>query len=178
MHVIRPALKMLLTMIVLTGLIYPLLMTLILQWVMPQKANGSLLKVREKVVGSTLIAQSFKQNGYFWPRPSAINYDPMNPSGGSNLGPTSKKLKDIIEERLKNFPDRLQVPSEMVYASGSGLDPHISLKAAYFQVDRVAKARSISPSKLKELIQRLSEGIGEKYVNVLLLNQALDEIKS
>ncbi len=187
-----PALKMLLTMIILTGLIYPLLVTAIAQLVMPKKANGSLIKVGNQMIGSELIAQNFKNEAYFWPRPSAINYDPLRPSGGSNLGPTSHKLKEIVEARvhalLKTQPNALSfappfVPPGLVYASGSGLDPHITLDAAYFQIERIAQARAISTAdqnKITDLINSRIEGqqlgfIGPLYVNVLLLNQLLDE---
>lgn len=173
----RPALKLFLFMTILTGLVYPLLITLIVQVAIPFQANGSLIRQGDRVVGSKLIAQNFQKEAYFWPRPSAIDYDPLKPSGGSNYGPTSKKLKEVIVERMKRYPGAVPsaIPSELLYASGSGLDPHISVKTAYYQADRVARARSLqNPAKLKELIDSLAEGFGKQYVNVLLLNQALD----
>lgn len=175
---LRKALKMFLFMTLLTGLAYPLLITSIAQLTMPKLANGSVIEKDGKIIGSILISQSTSQDRYFWPRPSAINYDPMKPSGGSNLGPTSKKLKDVVEERKNKLGK--DAPSELLYASGSGLDPHISLDTAYFQISRIAKTRSINKDSLKELVDSLTEGkqlgfLGTHYVNVLLLNQKLDE---
>lgn len=169
----RAALKMLAVMTVILGFIYPLLITLIAQVAMPKQAGGSLIKREDKVIGSELIAQNFKGNSYFWPRPSAVDFDPMKPAGGSNLGPTSQKLKDIVEERIKKFD--LHPPAELIYASGSGLDPHISLQTAYYQAERVAKSRSITVIQLRTLIDSLAEGLEAKYVNVLLLNLSLDQ---
>lgn len=164
-------------MTVLTGLVYPLLITGIVQLTMPKLANGSLIYEGDQIIGSALIAQNAIENRYFWPRPSAINYDPIKPSGGSNLGPTSQKLKEVVEKRRQKIGD--QAPTELLYASGSGLDPHISLEAAYFQIPRVAKARLMDEAELKKMIDHLSEGkqfgfLGAQYVNVLILNQALD----
>lgn len=180
MNTFKTAVKVFLFMTALTGLIYPLLVTGIAQLIMPKFANGSLIQKRDQTVGSVLIAQNTKEDRYFWPRPSAIDYDPMKPSGGSNLGPTSQKLKEVIEERKQKVGDK--APPELLYASGSGLDPHISLETAYFQIPRVAKARSMNESDLKNLIDHLSEGkqlgfLGERYVNVLSLNHVLDERK-
>jgi potassium-transporting ATPase KdpC subunit len=173
MHSARTALKMLIAMIVLTGLIYPLLITSISQLTMPTQSRGSLIISGDRVIGSELIAQNFKGEAYFWPRPSAVEFDPMKPAGGSNLGPTSQQLKNLVEERVKRLGP--QTPSELVYASGSGLDPHISLKAAFFQLERISKARSIKDDQLYPLVESLSEGIGAKYVNVLILNRTLDQ---
>jgi K+-transporting ATPase ATPase C chain len=174
MHIVRTALKMLFSMIVLTGLIYPLLLTFIAQFTMPRRAGGSLIWQGDRIIGSRLIAQNFKGEAYFWPRPSAVHFDPIQPAGGSNLGPTSQKLKEAVEERTKAWGSH--PPAELVYTSASGLDPHISLEAAYFQLDRVAKARGISDKdQLRSLIDSLAEGFGKKYVNVLLLNQKLDQ---
>jgi K+-transporting ATPase ATPase C chain len=174
MHSARIALKMLITMIVLTGLLYPLLITLIAQLAIHHRANGSLVTIGEKAIGSELIAQNFKGEAYFWPRPSAVDFDPIKPAGGSNLGPTSQKLKDRVEEKVKILG--LNPPPELVYSSGSGLDPHISLQTAYFQLDRVAKARSIADrSQLHSLIHSQAQGFKAKYVNVLMLNILLDQ---
>lgn len=174
MHLVRTALKMLATMIVLTGLIYPLLITLISQVAMLKQAGGSLILIGDKIVGSELIAQNFKGSIYFHPRPSAVDFNPIKPAGGSNLGPTSKKLKETVEEKINMLGSH--PPAELVYASGSGLDPHISLETAYYQIERIAKARSITdPAQLHFLIESLQEGFKNKYVNVLLLNQALDQ---
>ena len=169
----RVAIKMLLIMVVLTGILYPLSVTLIAKFAFPKQANGSLVTKEGVFVGSELIAQRFQSDSYFWPRPSAIEFDPLHPSGGSNLGPTSQKLKEIVQHRKERY--RGNPPSELLYASGSGLDPHISLETAYFQLSRVQKARRIAnPEQLKEVVDSLAEGFGEKYVNVLLLNQELD----
>jgi potassium-transporting ATPase KdpC subunit len=173
MHPARTALKMLLTMIVLTGVVYPLLMTLLSQLLMPEQANGSLIEKQGRVIGSKLIAQNFKGDSYFWPRPSAVNFNPIQPAGGSNLGPTSHKLKMEVAQRLKMIGS--DAPGELIYASGSGLDPHISLATAYYQIERVAKARHvIDPTLLHSLVDSMAEGLHRKYINVLLLNEALD----
>jgi len=173
MHPIRIALKMLAVMLVLTGLIYPLLIMLIAQVTLPKQAAGSLIQLGDTIIGSELIAQNFKGKAYFWPRPSAVDFDPMKPAGGSNLGPTSQKLKEIVEERIKAFGSH--PPAELAYSSGSGLDPHISLETAYYQIERVAKNRSITDPQLHVLVDSLAEGAQRKYVNVLLLNQTLDQ---
>lgn len=170
----RTALKMLMVMTLLTGLIYPLVITWIANMTMLQKAGGSLLYVNNKAIGSKLIAQNFEGAAYFWPRPSAVDFDPIK-SGGSNLGPTSKKLKEIVEKRGNRLGSN--PPMELLYASGSGLDPHISLGTAYFQFDRIAKARSIANlNHLQTLVDSLGEGFEKKYVNVLILNQSLDKL--
>lgn len=171
------AIRMFLVMLALTGVFYPLLITGISQLVMPGRAQGSLVYKEDKIVGSALIGQKFKSDIYFWPRPSAIEYDPLKPSGGSNLGPTSKKLKKAVEDNLKKWNASASViPADLVYASASGLDPHISLEGAYFQMERIAKARGQKNTQaIKELVDKLSEGITQKRVNVLLLNVALDE---
>jgi K+-transporting ATPase ATPase C chain len=141
---------------------------------MPKQAGGSLVKIGDQVRGSELIAQNFKGESYFWPRPSAVDFDPIKPAGGSNLGPTSQKLKATVEEKVKMLGSH--PPAELVYASGSGLDPHISLETAYFQMERIAKVRSITDQgQLQALIDSLAEGFKNKYVNVLMLNHALDQ---
>ncbi|CUI17986.1 Potassium-transporting ATPase, subunit C [Candidatus Protochlamydia naegleriophila] len=180
MNAFKTAVKVFLFMTVLTGLIYPLVITGVAQLTMARLANGSLIQKGNQTLGSALIAQNTTEDRYFWPRPSAVDYDPMKPSGGSNLGPTSQKLKEAIQERKQKVGD--QASPELLYASGSGLDPHINLETAYFQIPRVAKARSMNEGDLKNLIDHLSEGkqlgfLGERYVNVLNLNQALDEHK-
>lgn len=162
---------MFLWMTCLTGLIYPLLVTLLAQ-TMAHQANGSFLYRGETIVGSSLIAQKFEGSKYFWPRPSSIDYNPM-PSGGSNLGPTSAALKKSVEERGELL--KTSVPEEMLYASASGVDPHISLSTAYFQMQRVAEARGLELNVIKALIDAHRQGFfGEPYVNVLLLNRDLD----
>jgi len=162
-------------MTVLLGGIYPLLVTIIAYFAMPDLANGSFLRNEDKVIGSSLIAQKFTKDEFFWPRPSAIEFNPIAPSGGSNLGPISRKLKSQVEERAKVYgQEPSSIPSDLLYASGSGLDPHITLDAAYFQMERIAKARSMeNTTALKALIDSLTEGLEIKYVNVLRLNQEL-----
>jgi potassium-transporting ATPase KdpC subunit len=183
------ALKFLLVMTILTGIVYPLFMTGIAQLVFPVKANGSLIMNNGKVVGSELIGQKFDSSIYFWSRPSAVGYNPI-PSGASNYGPTSDTLKKLVTARrilfakANSLSDIKTIPNEMIFASGSGLDPHISPQAALLQVERVAKARSFSASQRQQLIdlvhsktEKLQFGLlGEERINVFLLNIELDKI--
>jgi len=183
------ALKFLLAMTVLTGVVYPLLMTGVAQLVFPAKANGSLITVDGRIAGSELIGQESDSSVYFWSRPSAIDYNPI-PSGASNLGPTSEKLKKQVSERrilfaAKNsISDSTAIPLEMIFASASGLDPHISREAALLQVDRIAKARNFNSTQKQNIIQSvkaLTETpqflvFGEERVNVLLLNLELNKL--
>ena len=173
--------------LVLTGLIYPFVMTGVAQVLFPWRANGSLMTDEKgQVIGSELIAQGFANPAYLQPRPSAAGekgYDAAS-SSGSNLGPTSKKLQDRIKEDLKRLkeenPDAAgPVPADLVTASGSGLDPHVSPQGALWQVPRVAKARGITAERVKAVVdanvERRTFGIlGEPRVNVLLVNLALD----
>lgn len=163
--------KMFLWMLLVTGIFYPLFITGIGQWLMPEKANGSLLGKK----GSRLIAQKFTSERYFWPRPSSIDYNPL-PSGGSNLGPISPVLKKVVEERRALYSNK-EVPSELLFASASGLDPHISPETASFQIERVAKARGKKKEEIQVLVeQRIERPFwGPPCINVLLLNVALDE---
>ena len=176
-------------MTILTGIVYPLVMTGIAQLTFPSKANGSLIKKDGKIIGSELIGQKFDSTIYFWSRPSAIDYNPI-PSGASNLGPTSDKLKKQVVERRISFAtmntitDTTAVPKEMLFASASGLDPHISQKAALLQVDRVAKARNfniVQKQNLVQIVKNLTETpqflvFGEERINVLILNLELNKI--
>jgi len=180
MKILITACKFFMLMSILTGFLYPSLITGISQLVMPKRANGSLIYIDGQVRGSVLIAQKTTANNYFWPRPSAVDFDPLKPSGGSNFGPTSAKLKKAVAEREKILGN--ESTAELVFASGSGLDPHISLQTAFIQIPRIAKARALSEDRLKELIYSLKEGkqfgfLGSYYVNVLLLNKALDDIR-
>jgi potassium-transporting ATPase KdpC subunit len=182
------ALRMMLLMLVLTGIIYPLFITGVAQLVFPHKANGSMVTVNSRVVGSSLIGQQFTQARYFWPRPSAAGtgYDAMA-SGGSNLGPTSKVLMDRIKKdvaaMIKANPGLTLggVPVDMVTASASGLDPDITPANAYAQVARVAAARGLSAAAVRNLVKEHVAGrqfgvLGEPHVNVVLLNIALDQL--
>ncbi len=186
---IRITLLLFVVLTVLTGLIYPLAMTLISQTWFPHQSRGSLLTDQTgKVVGSDLIGQNFSDPKYFWPRPSAVSYNPM-PSGGSNLAISGKAFQKAMADRKEQFlsanPTAKVVPADMLQASGSGLDPHISVAAAEAQVDRIAKARHFSADqqqKIEDLIKQLKEGrtfnlLGEPRINVLKLNLALNTLK-
>lgn len=171
---------MFLWMSFLTGLIYPLALTLFAWLVFPHASQGDILMSKGKKVGAALIGQNFQSDRYFWGRPSASDYQPLKP-GASNLGPISAVLKDEIQQRkthLKGAPEKL--PKEMLFTSGSGLDPHITREAAHFQLERVAKARGKSTEEIQKLIEANTEGsylgfIGIPVVHVLKLNLALDD---
>ncbi len=175
-----PGFRMTLLLTVLTGLLYPGMVTAICKLLFPHQANGSLLERNGKVIGSALIGQSFCAPQYFHPRPSAAGtngYDAAS-SGGSNLGPTSQKLIDRVAAGKANWQGT--VPADLLTASASGLDPHISPASARLQAARVATARGLPESTVLELIGQFTEDrdlgfLGEPRVNVLLLNLALDE---
>jgi K+-transporting ATPase ATPase C chain len=183
---LAPALRMMLLLTVLTGLVYPGIVTGLCQVLFRDQANGSLISENGKVIGSALIAQNFHNPGYFHPRPSAAGTDGYDAtaSGGSNLGPTSQKLYDRVKAaadqfRQENPSFKGAIPADALTASGSGLDPEISSANASAQVDRVAKARSVDPGKVRELVSSLEVHrdfglLGEPRVNVLKLNLALD----
>lgn len=180
---LRPALVMTLLFALLLGILYPLALTGVGQFVFPHQANGSLIVEDGKIVGSELLAQGFASDRYFHARPSAAGkgYDPLA-SGGSNLGPASQALHDRVARDLKSLgagAPGLPVPSDLVTASASGLDPDISPAAALYQVPRVAKALGLGKARLEALVadvttQPLLGFIGEPRVNVLLLNRQLD----
>jgi K+-transporting ATPase ATPase C chain len=169
---------------ILLGIIYPLLVTGLAQLIFPKQANGQLIQKDGKIIGSSIIAQGFTSPGYFHPRPSfaGAGYDPMN-SNGSQLGPTNQKLIDRVKDdvtKAQNDDRRALVPIDLVSASASGLDPHITPAAAEFQLARVAKERGTTTDQLRALVQAHTEGrqlgfLGEPRVNVLELNLELDE---
>jgi K+-transporting ATPase ATPase C chain len=194
---IRPAILMIIVMTVITGLIYPLGMTGLAQLIFPHQANGSLIEKDGKVIGSSLVGQNFTNDKYFHPRPSATTEpDPKDPSktvpvpyaadnsGGSNLGPTNQALIDRVKgdtAKLAKDNPGTPIPVDLVTTSASGLDPDITPAAALFQVPRVAKARHIDPDKLRALVADQTHDpilgvLGEKRVNVLELNLALDQL--
>jgi K+-transporting ATPase ATPase C chain len=184
------AFKFLVIMTFLTGILYPYFVTGISQTVFSAKANGSLLMKNGKIIGSKLIGQKFDSSAYFWSRPSATDYNPV-PSGASNFGPTSTKLSGLVKEREKTFiegnnlEDGTPLPIEMLFASGSGLDPHTSPDAVRMQVKRIVTARHFNSRQeqhLNDLIRRNTEKrqfgiLGEERINIFLLNIDLDSIK-
>ena len=196
---IRPAIVVLVALTLITGLVYPLVMTGIAGVIFPRQAQGSLIERDGKVVGSELIGQAFTADKYFHGRPSATTapdpndatktiaapYNAAN-SGGSNLGPSNKALIDRVQgdiDALKKENPSAPVPSDLVTTSASGLDPHISPGAALFQVPRIAKARNLPEDRIRQLVDENTEGqflglLGEPRVNVLLLNLALDRMSA
>jgi len=185
---LRPALSLLALFTLLTGLFYPALVTGIAQILFPDQANGSLIKQGDRVVGSSLIGQPFADARYFWSRPSATGPVPYNAaaSSGSNQGPLNPAFKDAVAARVQVLREadptqKAPVPVDLVTASGSGLDPHISPAAAYYQVPRVARLRGLPEARVRDLVARHVEGrtlglLGEPHVNVLALNLALDQV--
>jgi potassium-transporting ATPase KdpC subunit len=187
-HQLRPAMLVTLVLMLITGVAYPGAVTGVAQLLFPRQANGSLITVNGRVVGSELIGQQFSRAEYFHPRPSAAGngYDDTL-SGGSNRGPTDLTLADTLIAQAVDSAVRLdgavrgRVPADLVTRSGSGLDPHVSPASALLQVDRVARARKLDPTVLRALVERHIEGrqfgfFGEPRVNVLRLNLALDSL--
>jgi K+-transporting ATPase ATPase C chain len=186
---VRPALRMLVVLSLLTGVAYPLLVTGIAQLAFPGPANGSLIVADGRLVGSALVGQPFDDPKYFWSRPSATSPQPYNAMGstGSNQGARNPALADAVTARIKALRDAdpgnaAPVPVDLVTASGSGLDPHISIAAAAYQAPRVARLRGLSIDQVMALVGTHAEGrtlalLGEARVNVLELNLALDGVR-
>lgn len=183
---LRPALFIFALLTILTGVLYPLLVTGIAQMVFPHQANGSLIEQNGVIIGSELIGQQFDEPEYFWGRPSAAGYD-ASASSGSNYGPLNPTLLDSVQKRINALkaadPDNtLPIPVDLVTASASGLDPHISVASALYQVHRVAAARGLDEAVVKSLVNKFTEArqfgfLGEPRVNVLSLNLALDGLQ-
>ena len=189
MKILRPAITLLILMTVVTGIAYPVVVTGVAQVLFPRRAAGSLIVKDGKPVGSRLIGQPFSEPRYFWGRPSATSPQPYNglASGGSNAGPLNPALTAAIRARIAALRaaepgNHAPIPVDLVTASGSGLDPDISLAAAYYQADRIARARHLTPDRVRALIAAHAKGrllgvLGEPRVNVLELNLALDTVK-
>ena len=191
MKIIIQSIRLTILWTIICGLAYPIAITVVAQLAFKDQANGSLVMRDGKIIGSALLAQQFTGSNYFWPRPSACSYGTgpagLVASGGSNLGPTSGALQTNVMNNTaafisgNNLPTNTPVPADMVFASASGLDPHISPEATQLQIARVAAARGLSPDKVTALVDKFKEGsqwgfLGEPRVNVLLLNIALDEM--
>jgi len=188
-QIIRPAVMMMVVMTVLTGVVYPLVVTGVAQVVFPDQANGSLILEDGKPVASSLIGQGFDDPKYFWSRPSATGPYAYNASAssGSNLGPIESNLTNAFQARIDTlkqaYPgNEKPIPVDLITASASGLDPHISPAAGEYQVSRVAKARGMDESAVRELLGKHTENrtlglLGEQRVNVVTLNLALDKVK-
>lgn len=188
-NLIRPAIILFIGLALITGGVYPLLTTTIGKALFPREVEGMLIKRDGRIIGSELIGQNFTEPKYFWGRPSATSPYPYNAaaSAGSNQGPTNPALLDAVEKRISVLREAdpgndLPVPIDLVTASASGLDPEVSLAAAQYQINRVAKARNLSPTQVSVLVNQHTESrqfgiLGEARVNVLKLNLALDALR-
>jgi len=186
---LKPAVMTFLILTVVTGLVYPAIVTGLAQLLFPHQANGSLIYKDGKPIGSTLIGQPFDDTKYFWGRPSATSPFPYNAaaSSGSNLGPTNPALMEAVKTRVAALKaadpgNDVPVPVDLVTASGSGLDPHISPAASAYQVGRVARVRGLGEAMVRDLVAQHTEErqlgfLGERRVNVWRLNRSLDEVK-
>jgi len=183
---LRPAAVLLLAFTIITGVLYPSGVTAVAQAAFPKQANGSLIEQKGEVIGSSLIAQRFTSPRYFWPRPSACDYNAAS-SSGSNLAMSNPALLVAVKERIallraSDPQNTAPIPADLLLASGSGLDPHISVEAARWQLARVARERGLAEAKVAALVSDVMEGpafgvLGESRVNVLRLNQALDALR-
>ena len=187
-QIISKSILALVVFTLLTGVIYPFVITLLGQIIFPVEANGSIIEKNNKIIGSKLIGQNFSDSTYFSSRPSPISYNPM-PSGASNLGLSSDLLHKQVSDRKKDFkqrnniPDSILIPPDMIFASASGVDPHISVEAAKLQVNRIIKSRKLDLNEVKTLNNLIDSQteypqfgvLGNKVVNVLVLNLKLDE---
>lgn len=190
MNILLTSLRLFLWMTFLTGVVYPLIVFLFGFFLFNSKSQGNFIEIQGQKVGAKLIGQKFESERYFFGRPSSHDYNPIN-SGGSNLGPTSLALRETValrKDKLQHIHniEGLEIPSELLFASGSGLDPHISLETAYFQINRIVKARKLNPVNGEKMIKDLIDSLIENnhffstqkpYVNVLILNIALDQLK-
>lgn len=184
MKYIMPAIRLQIFMTIFLGLLYPFAMTGVSQVLFSDQANGSIVSRGGQVVGSISIAQNFEKLEYFWPRPSAVSYSPM-PSGASNLGQASADLKKTVDDRRAKLKaahpaQQNEPPQDLLFASASGLDPHITPEAAEYQMQRVAQARNLDVQEVQKLVKQATNGrqfgiLGEPTVNVLVLNLALDK---
>ncbi len=183
---LRPALTLFILLTVLTGIIYPLAVTAVAQAFFPFQANGSFITADGRTLGSELIAQPFDDPRYFWGRPSAAGYD-ASASSGSNLGTNNPALLEAVQTRISALKaadpeNTAPIPADLVTASASGLDPHISVEAALYQVPRVARERGMDEAAVKALVEQNTEGrqfgfLGQPRVNVLMMNLALDGLQ-
>lgn len=186
MQQLRPAILTFILLTIITGIIYPFVVLGIGQILFPKEANGSLIKINDTIIGSSLIGQNFSSDKYFWGRLSAASDHPYNglSSGGSNLGPSNPQLLENVKARVQllGASSMTPAPIDLVTSSGSGLDPEISIASAYFQMARVAKARGLSQDVVENIINKYAKFpiwgfLGEARVNVLQINLALDGVK-